>query len=132
MIQKIFSAVGLFAVLSIEKVFQHLISGLLFVVEIKSIGKPDIGENIPVSDANMALLNFVFTLLFVAGFLLFIKGNRFGKSMIFWMAFVDIVLEFLFHGIGFITVSVLVSSVIILLVIFNRKPSVSGQKSTSI
>jgi hypothetical protein len=129
MVQKIYSAAGLFTVLSIEKVFQHLITGLLFTFEIEGIGKPDIGETIPVSDVNMALLNFAFTLLFVIGVFLFIKGNRYGKGIVFWMAFLDIVLEFLFHGIGFITLSVVVSSVIILMVIFNRKLRANGQTS---
>ena len=77
----------------------------------------------------MALLNLTFALLFAAGVLLFIKGNSYGKRIIFLMAFVDIVLEFIFHGMWFITWSVIVSSAIILLVIFNRKLSVIGQKS---
>lgn len=129
MFPKIFSASGLFIVLSIERVLQHLLIGLIFVVEIEGIGKPDIGENIPVSDLNMALFNFTFALLFAAAVLLFIKGNSYGKRIIFLMACVDIVLEFIFHGMWFITFSVLISSAIILLVIFNRNLSVIGQES---
>lgn len=81
MFQKTFSAAGLFTVLSIEKVLQHLITGLVFVVEIEGIGKPNIGENLSVSDVNMALLNLTFILLLAAGILLFIKGNRYGNGM---------------------------------------------------
>ncbi len=132
MVKELFSAAGLFTVLAIEKILQHLITGFLFAVPIESIGKPDIGENIPVSDGNMALLNFGFALLFAAGVFLFIKGNRNGKRMIFWMAFADILLEIIFHGIGYLTVSVLVSSVIILGVVFNRKLSGNRQKSSPI
>jgi hypothetical protein len=128
MFPKLFSAAGLFVVLSIEKVLQHLLTGLIFVVDIQGIGKPDIGENIPVSDAKMALFNLAFALLFAAGVLLFIKGNSYGKRIIFLMACADIVLEFIFHGMWFITWSVLFSSAIILLVLFNRNLGVTGQK----
>ncbi len=132
MFPKIFSAAGLFLVLSIEKVLQHLLTGLMFVVDIKGIGKPNIGESIPVSDMNMVFFNLAFALLFVAGGLLFIRGHRYGKRIIFWMACLDIVLEFIFHGMGFITWSVVVSSVILLLVIFNKSLGVVGQKSALI
>ncbi len=131
MFRKLFSTAGLFVVLSIEKVFQHLLTSLMFVGAFGSVGKPDIGENIPVSNLNMALFNLIFALLFAAGVLLFIKANSYGKRIIFLMACVDIVLEFIFHGMWFITVSVLVSSAIILLVIFDRKLSIIRQKSPS-
>ncbi len=129
MFQKLFSAAGLFVVLSIEKVFQHLLTGLMFVVAFGSVGKPNIGVNIPGSDMKLALINLVFALLFAAGILLFIKGNSYGKRIIFVMALADIVLEFFFHGMWFITWSVIFSTAIILLIIFNRNLSATAQKS---
>jgi hypothetical protein len=132
MFQKLFSAAGLFVVLSIEKVLQHLLTSLVFVFAFGSIGKPDIGVNIPGSDMKMAWINLAFAFLFAAGILLFIKGNSHGKRIILVMAWADIVLEFFFHGMWFITWSVIFSTAIILLAIFNRNLSAIGQKSAPV
>ena len=129
---KIFSVASLFILLSVEKILQHLITALLFVVEVKSLGKPDIGEKIQINDVNMAWLNLAFALLFALGLFLFFKGNVYGIRMICWMAFADIVLEFIFHGIGFITISVIVSSILVFLGLFRQKLSVAVKNSSPI
>ena len=129
---KIFSAASFFIILSVEKILQHLITALLFVVEVKSLGKPDIGENIQINDANMAWFNLAFALLFGFGLFLFFKGNLYGLRIICWMAFADIVLEFIFHGIGFITISVIVSSILIFLGIFRQRLGVAVKNSSPI
>lgn len=127
---KIFSAASVFIILSVEKILQHLITALLFVVEVKSLGKPDIGENIQINDATMAWFNLAFALLFGLGLFLFFKGNAYGYRLICWLAFADIVLEFIFHGIGFITISVIVSGILVLLGVFRKKLGIAVKNSS--
>jgi hypothetical protein len=97
-----------------EKLFQHLILAIFFLVRIPGIGTPYLGPNFSIDNRTMAVLNLTYTLLFAAGLLAQIQHRRWGMPLIITLAALDIVLEFLFHGLGYITVSVIVSTLLIL------------------
>ncbi len=105
---------SLMILLTIEKLFQHLLTAVFFVVSIPGIGTPDIGTVFAIDTTTMALLNILVFILFVAGLYAFLLKKAWGIFLIAGMALADIVLEFLFHGFGHFTVSVIVSSLIIL------------------
>jgi len=54
-----------------EKILQHCLTAIFFVFNIDGIGKPDIGNRIPLSDPAMAVLNCV------------MMGSLFGHFWIF-------------------------------------------------
>jgi hypothetical protein len=102
--------------LTIEKMFQHLLTVVFFVVDIPGIGRPDIGPTFQFSNATMAVLNVIVFILFGLGFWGRLQGKEWHRSLIIGLAIFDILAEFVFHGFFFITVSVIVS--VILLVLF--------------
>lgn len=108
----------LIQILCIEKVLQHLLTGLFFVIEINGIGTPDIGTKIKIGDLEMAMLNLLFAVIFILGLFYIFKGKSIGTKIIVSMSIIDIVLEFIFHGFGFMTVSVLVSIIISIMIYY--------------
>jgi hypothetical protein len=96
--------------------FQHLLTVVFFVVDIPGIGRPDIGPTFQFSNATMAVLNVIVFILFGLGFWGRLQGKEWHRSLIIGLAIFDILAEFVFHGFFFITVSVIVS--VILLVLF--------------
>ncbi len=92
-----------------EKILQHGLTAILFVVNIDGIGKPDIGNRIPLSDPAMAVLNCVMMGFFVWAFLDIWKSRTRGLHLVIVLSLFDIVAEFVFHGVGLITVSVIVA-----------------------
>ncbi len=103
-------------ILLIEKIAQHFLTALFFLITIDGIGTPDIGSNFSFNNETMAFFNFIYGLLFVLSFVLYFKNNPYSFYLIIILSFLDIVLEFFFHNIGFITVSVIVCTVLIILV----------------
>jgi hypothetical protein len=99
--------------LASEKALQHLLTALFFLVHIPGIGTPDIGPTFQISSETMALLNLAYFASFVIGILGKAKQQAWAIWLIVFLAFLDIVLEFLFHGFFFITVSVIVSAILI-------------------
>ncbi len=93
-----------------EKIVQHGVLALLFAVFISGIGHPDLGERFAVSSDIMAGLNGLYAALFVLAFALLLRRRRGRLVVLSLLAGADIVLEFVFHGPGFITVSVIVSA----------------------
>lgn len=93
----------------VEKILQHGLSALFFTINIDWIGTPDIGNRIPLSDPVMAVLNCIVMGLFIRGFWDIWKFRIRGLHLVIILAFFDIIAEFIFHGVGFITVSVIVA-----------------------
>jgi hypothetical protein len=100
-------------VLASEKAAQHLLTALFFAVNIPAIGTPDIGTAFRISSGVMAMLNLAYFAFFVIGIVGKAKQQEWAIWLIVFLAFLDIVLEFLFHGFFFITVSVVVSAILI-------------------
>lgn len=103
--------------LGIEKIIQHALSAVFFIYSLDGMRIPDIGTLISVSNSVMAILNAALALLFVLAFIGFVKKQRTGLYLFAVLAVFDIVAEFVFHGIGFITVSVIVAALIIISII---------------
>ena len=110
-------------VLTFEKMLQHLLTAVFFVVDIPGIGRPDIGPTFQLSDATMVVLNVIVLILFGLGFWSRLQGKGWHRPLLVGLAVFDILAEFLFHGFFYITVSVIVA--VILLVLFK----LDGNKS---
>jgi hypothetical protein len=102
-------------VLTFEKMLQHLLTALFFVVDIPGIGRPDIGPTFQLSDATMAVLNIIVFVLFALGFWGRLRRQRWHRSLLVGLNVFDILAEFVFHGFFFITVSVIVSTILLVL-----------------
>jgi hypothetical protein len=100
--------------LVVEKILQHGLSALFFVVSVDGIGRPDVGR-IPLSDPAMAVLNLVVMGFFVLGFWDIWKYRVKGLYLVIVFSLFDVVAEFVFHGFGFLTVSVVVALFLICL-----------------
>ena len=102
-------------VLTIEKMLQHLLTALFFLVAIPGIGRPDIGPTFQLSDATMAALNVIVFAMFGAGLWGRLKSKDWHRPLLVGVNVFDILAEFVFHGFFFITVSVIVSTVLLVL-----------------
>jgi hypothetical protein len=102
-------------VLTIEKMLQHLLTALFFAVDIPGIGQPDIGPTFQFSDATMAALNIIVFVLFALGFWGRLRSQRWHRPLLVGLNVFDILAEFVFHGFFFITVSVIVSTILLVL-----------------
>jgi hypothetical protein len=107
-------------VLASEKAIQHLLTALFFLVHIPSIGTPDIGTTFQISNGIMAILNLAYFVSFVVGIVGKFRQKNWAIWLIVLLAALDIVLEFVFHGFFFITVSVLVSTILIVILLLWR------------
>lgn len=103
-------------ILLLEKMAQHFITALFFIYAFPGIGTPDIGSYFTFNNNTMAFLNIIYGILFVLSFILYLKNNPYSLHLVVILSFLDIVLEFLFHGIGYITVSVIICSLLIILI----------------
>ena len=102
-------------VLTAEKAVQHLLTALFFLVHIPGIGTPGIGTTFQISNGIMAILNLAYFSFFVVGIAGKAKQKNWAIWLIVFLAALDIVLEFVFHGFFFITVSVIVSTILIVI-----------------
>ena len=102
--------------LTFEKTVQHLLTAVFFVVDIPGIGRPDIGPTFQFSDVTMAVLNLIVFVLFGASFWGRLRVKQWHKPLLVSLAVFDILAEFVFHGFFFITISVLVSAVLLVLI----------------
>ena len=93
--------------LIIEKIAQHFITAYFFAFG-------DIGTKVNVDDNTMAIFNSIYTLLFIISLIAFLISLNYRLSIVIALAALDIILEFIFHGFGFITISVLVSIILII------------------
>ena len=99
-------------VFTVEKALQHLFTAIFFIVDIPGIGTPDIGTTFQISNSIMALLNLVYFTFFIIGIIGKIKKKKWAIRLIIVLACLDIILEFIFHGFFFITVSVIISTIL--------------------
>lgn len=106
--------------LTAEKAIQHLLTALFFLVHIPGIGTPDIGTTFQISNGIMAVLNLVYFAFFVVGIVGQAKRKKWAIWLILALAALDIVLEFVFHGFFFITISVIVSTILIVIIVVWR------------
>jgi hypothetical protein len=106
-----------------EKILQHGLSALLFAVNIDWVGKPDIGSLIPLSDPVMTMLNLIVMGFFIWAFYDIWKLRMRGLNLAIIFSLFDIAAEVAFHGIGFITVSVIVAIFIVGLAYYLRRRS---------
>ena len=107
--------------LNLEKMIQHSLTALFFVYDVPGVGKPDIGSVINLDYSVMAMLNVLMFLGFLFGFIVVFKGFRWGELLVGGFSFLDIFLEFGFHGFGYLTVSVVVSVALIGIIFIQRK-----------
>ena len=103
-------------ILLVEKIAQHFLTALFFIHAIPGIGTPDIGSNFTFNNDAMAYFNITYGIFFVVAFNLFLKNNPYSLHLVVILSFLDIILEFLFHGIGYITVSVIICTILIILI----------------
>ena len=115
-------------VLTFEKMLQHLLTAVFFVVDIPGIGRPDIGPTFQFSDATMAILNVIVFILFVLGFWGRLQNREWHRSLLIGLAVFDILAEFIFHGFFFITVSVIVSAVLLIFIKLDADKSKQGDR----
>jgi hypothetical protein len=109
---------ALITLLTIEKTAQHLISAIAFIVDVPGVGKPDIGPYFTLSNEVMALLNLIYFALFLVGLLGEIRLSGWAFSMVGGLAAIDILFEVIFHGLFYLTVSVIVSTLLIIAIIY--------------
>ena len=102
-------------VLTIEKTLQHLLTAIFFAVDIPGIGRPDIGPTFQFSDGTMTALNVIVFILFGMGFAGRLQGQDWHRPLLIGLNVFDILAEFVFHGFFFITVSVIVSTILLVL-----------------
>jgi hypothetical protein len=95
--------------LVVEKILQHGLTAFFFIINIDGIGKPDIGNRIPLSDPVMVVLNYIVMGFFIWGFWDIWKFQIRGLHPVIMLSLFDIIAEFVFHGFGFITISVIVA-----------------------
>lgn len=103
-------------VLSLEKVLQHLLTAVLFVVDVPGIGRPDIGPTFRIPAYAMAELNAVVGALFALGIFGSLLDKGWYRPLLVGLAAFDVLAEFVFHGTFRITVSVIVGVLLLLLV----------------
>jgi hypothetical protein len=104
-----------------EKMAQHLLTAVFFVVDLPGIGRPDIGPTFQLNDVTMAVLNLIVFTLFGISLWGRLRGSQWHKPLLVGLALFDILAEFIFHGFFFITVSVIVA--VALLVLLQLDPS---------
>jgi hypothetical protein len=104
-----------------EKLAQHLLTAVFFVVDLPGIGRPDIGPTFQLNDVSMAVLNLILLILFGISLWGRLRGSQWHKPLLVGLALFDILAEFIFHGFFFITVSVIVA--VALLVLLQLDPS---------
>lgn len=88
-----------------EKIVQHGLTAFFLAISIGGIGKPDVGTLL--SDPVMVVLNCVVMGFFIWGFWDIWKLRIRGLHLAIIFSLFDIVAEFVFHGFGFITISVI-------------------------
>jgi hypothetical protein len=103
-------------VLTLEKVFQHLVTAALFVVDVPGLGRPDIGRTFRIPGSAMAVLNAVIGMLFALGFVGSMLDKAWCRSLLIGLAVFDVLAEFVFHATFRITVSVVVGVLLLVLI----------------
>lgn len=103
--------------LLVEKIVQHALTAMAFLIAIPGVGTPDIGTRLDISDPVMGVSNAVLAALFGCAIWGIVADERWSKTLILFLAVFDIAAEFIFHGLFFITFSVLGASILIILLL---------------
>jgi hypothetical protein len=111
----------LIIILTIEKSVQHPLSATFFLIDVKGIGRPDIGPYFNFSNEVMALLNLVLFGTFTLGLLGRIRRADWALNIIGGFTALDILLEIMFHGFFYLTVSVVVSTIVLIAIIYEKR-----------
>lgn len=102
-------------ILLIEKIIQHFYTALAFLVYTPTLGIIDLSPYMGLDRYTLAFFNFILmSLLIISVFLLKNKSRRF-FSIVLGVAIFDIIAEFIFHGFIFITISVVISTIILVI-----------------
>jgi hypothetical protein len=107
---------GAVIILAAEKLVQHAVTALLFLGLFPAIGVPEAGDRIVLGSAALAALNAAYAVAFAVALGVFLARLPWAHTSLLALALLDIVLEFVFHQIGFITVSVIASVALLALV----------------
>jgi hypothetical protein len=110
----------LLRVLTLEKIVQHSLSAVFFLFDVPGIGKPDVGSVFHLSYSVMAALNILMSVGFMFGFVGVVEMAGRGVWLVGGLAVLDVLLELVFHGFGYLTVSVVVSLVLIGIILLQR------------
>ena len=114
-------------VLTVEKMLQHLLTVVFFVMVVPSLGgSPDIGPTFQFSDTTMGVLNAIVLILFGVAFWGRLYIKPWNKPLLVSLSVFDILAEFVFHGFFFITVSVIVAVVLLILIKLDADKSKQG------
>ena len=113
--------IGIF-LLTVEKMLQHLLTAFFFAFNIPGIGRPDIGPNFQWSNTTLVLLNVIVLILFGLGLWGRLQSQGWHRPLLVWLAVFDILAEFVFHGFFYITVSVIVAVLLLVLLQLDREP----------
>ena len=113
--------IGIF-LLTVEKMLQHLLTAFFFAFNIPGIGRPDIGPNFQWSNTTLVLLNVIVLILFGLGLWGRLQSQGWHRPLLVWLALFDILAEFVFHGFFYITVSVIVAVLLLVLLQLDREP----------
>ena len=113
----------------IEKMLQHALTAVFFLFTIPGIGTPDTGPYFVIDNTTMAILNIAMFLVFAIGLYGFYRESGWGLPLVAVPAAADIVFEFVFHGLFFITVSVIVSTFLVVACLLYRKEEWERQES---
>lgn len=116
-------------VLTVEKIFQHLFSALAFMGSVPGLRVPDMGPYFAIGNSTMLLLNLFFALFFIIGLLGITRHLGWGMSLVIAIAAMDIILESLFHGLLYITISFIVSSILIIIIVHQMKTKTGYPRS---
>lgn len=106
----------LIELLILEKVLQHLVTAYFYLF---SEIKPNYGSTFILNYETLGIFNITFMILFVISFYSIFVNQMKAKYIIIFPNVLDILSEFIFHHLGYITISVIVSTIIILLVIIS-------------
>lgn len=112
--------------LLIEKIIQQGLTTLAFFIAIPGIGNPDIGTRLNISNPMMGISNAVLAALFGCAIWGIVTNRQWSRALIFFLAFFDIAAEFIFHGLFFITISVLGAAILIILLLIYPVGKIPG------
>lgn len=115
--------------LLVEKVIQHGLTAMAFFIAIPGIGPPDIGTKLYISDPVMGVMNAVLVALFGCAIWGIAADKPWSKTLILSLAVFDIAVEFILHGLFFITFSVIGAAILIILLLIHPTGRIPGEIS---
>ena len=112
--------------LLVEKTIQHALIAVAFFIAIPGVGTPDIGTRFDVSHPVMGVSNAILGILFGCAIWGISANKQWSKALILSLGVFDIAAEFIFHGLFFITFSVIGAAILIILLLKYPKNEMPG------